>query len=281
MPIQIRKVTAETIKLNVLAYGLPGVGKTTFAAQAADHPDMSPVLFLNLEGGLLSVAGRGLDEVRISTIKDLDDVVKSLYAGELAQYKTIVVDSGSELAKLSLLEKTALGLDRDQRKGKGADRTLDDVQLENYGQSNQQMIRLFRALRDAPAHTVMTALSRTKYPQGTNADTSRPVAINPDFSAALSLAVTGMMDMVWYMYIDSKGRRSIQTQRSGIIEAKTRGARFAETVGLYVAEPALDELYATLLYTEAGIGELPERFIREDETEGQENGGADQDDTST
>lgn len=265
MAFEIRKVRPEKINLNLLVYGKPGVGKTTFAAQAGDHPDMAPALVLNLEGGLLSVAGRGdIDEIRISRIADLEEVVSALYAGDknLKKYKTIIIDSGSELAKMSLAEKVRLGMDRSQNK------TLDDIEVQNYGQSQAQMRRIFAALRDLPVHTIMTSLERVKYRQGTNADNARPIGIGPDFSGGLSQAVIGMFDAVWYFYIvKESGIRAMQTQPHGVIEAKTRGPNFAEAIGLYVTEPSLDELYATLLATEAGIGEIPERFIPTDESE--------------
>ena len=55
------KVTPEKVvgRMKILIYGPQGVGKTYLAATAQDHPAMRDVLFLNVEGGLMTIAHRG------------------------------------------------------------------------------------------------------------------------------------------------------------------------------------------------------------------------------
>jgi len=52
------KVTPEKVagRMKILVYGPQGAGKTYLAATAQDHPAMRDVLFLSIEGGLMTVA---------------------------------------------------------------------------------------------------------------------------------------------------------------------------------------------------------------------------------
>jgi phosphatidylserine/phosphatidylglycerophosphate/cardiolipin synthase-like enzyme len=106
---------------------------------------MSPVLFLNLEGGLLSVAGQpGVDEVKISNSAEMDEAYFALAKRQngFGHYKTIVIDSGTVFANRVLIEWAQRNALRAQRKGRGdPDRTIDDIQLEDYGKMTAQIRR--------------------------------------------------------------------------------------------------------------------------------------------
>lgn len=111
MTIKMYTPTAKDAKLNILVFGEPGVGKTTLAATAQDHPAMRDVVFLNIEGGLLSVVSRGqpVKAVDISSQESVEEFFWSLRKdlmestdGPLAGVKTVVIDSGSELQTLVL-----------------------------------------------------------------------------------------------------------------------------------------------------------------------------------
>src|SRR5690349_4192777 len=109
MPITPYRVVLDKPKINALIYGSPGVGKTTLAASAAGHPDLSPVLAINFEGGLLSITSRGdIDAVDIKTMADVDEVFWSLRNKNngFENYKTVFLDSGSEMQTLALEEAT-------------------------------------------------------------------------------------------------------------------------------------------------------------------------------
>lgn len=260
MPLILPKpVVIGEQKLKPLVYADAGIGKTSLAATAAKHPDMSPVLILNLEGGLLSVAGiDGLAEVPISNSAELEEAYWALKQKKpgFDRYKTVVIDSGTVLANRVLVEWVDRNQQRATRRGRGdADRTLDDIQLEDYGKMTAQIRRLLAWFYDLPYHVICTALAKTVYPPtdpNSKVDSRllQPAEIRPDFTDKLGGQIMGIFDHVWYMYTDGEGSRYMLTQPSGIYRAKTRGRYFSAAIGNPVANPDLSVLYSTLLETE-------------------------------
>lgn len=259
MPLHLPKpVVVENQKLKALVYGDAGIGKTTFAASAAKNPAMSPVLILNLEGGLLSVAGiDGVDEVKISSSADMDEAYFALAKRQSGfdKYKTIIIDSGTVFANRVLIEWTQRNALRAQRKGRGdPDRTIDDIQLEDYGKMTAQIRRTLSWYYDLPYHVICTALAKTVYPpveKGTDTRNLPPAEVRPDFTDKLGNQIMGIFDHVWYIYTDAEKNRYMLTETAGVYRAKTRGRHFlAEIGGVVGPNPNLADLYSTLIRVE-------------------------------
>lgn len=255
MPISIQRVGPGSQPLKLMVYGDAGVGKTTLASQAQDHPQMSPALILNLEGGLLAVQARGdIDAVPVRSIADLEEVLLMLYNGaaEVAQYRTVILDSASEMVTRALQEWIQRGMSRAEAKGKlDPSRTIDEAQIEDYGRSGVQMRRLFQWFRDLPHHTILTSLAKMTYPERADKNITQPTEVRPAMTDSVGTAAMGIVDHLWYQYMQD-GKRYLLTQRSGPYHAKTRGERFAPALGPVVADPWLPELYDLLLATEGG-----------------------------
>lgn len=239
--------TADAATLNLLVYGPSGVGKTTLAGSAAAHPDLSPVLFLNIEGGLLSVVGKpGVLAADIRSTADLEDAFwslkKSLDDGKPIA-RTVVIDSGTEAQTLSLEEAAV----RAHKKKPRAD--TDERYLEDYGRSTAQLSRIFRWFRDLPVHTVITALPK----EIVAADSGVVRECMPSFTTKLGRSVMGFVDCVWYLGLTPGGKRAMVTVPQGVYVGKTRGARFAEALGPVVRGDAIDlaKIYTTFKETHA------------------------------
>src|SRR6188472_1547478 len=89
--------------MNLLIYGEPGVGKTRLAGSAADHEDTAPVLILDVEGGVTSLRHR--NDIDVIQVRDIDTIVKvhdELHKEKGGGYRTVVIDSLSELQKLDM-----------------------------------------------------------------------------------------------------------------------------------------------------------------------------------
>lgn len=258
--LQRRRVRAEDSQWKALIYAFQGVGKTVFAAEVNDHPALAPGLFLNIEGGLLSVAYRGdVDYVDIHNTQDLEQILWDLAASRYspsspwADVRTVVIDSGTEAQTMNLEEIGKAAHEKDPRK-----HPRNELWPEDYGESTVAMKRIFRMARDLPHHLIVTALPKVIYPRigGTRAQqqaqaSAQPTEISPWMTTKLSEAVMGYMDHVWYMWEDPTGRHLL-TKSQGIYRCKTRGTMFAQRIGGVVNNPSLPDLYDLFLESETG-----------------------------
>lgn len=217
--------------VNLLVYGAPGVGKTTFAASAQDSEYGRDVLFIDVEGGVRSISDR--DDITIFRPESFDDI-KSVYielkAGNLP-YKTVVVDS--------IGEAQALGLRTIMR----TSRTPDLPGLQDYGKSNEQIGGLIRGLRSMAQsngiNVIFTALAVETKDESTGAVLTRP-ALTPK---ALELAA-GAVDMLGYLTQDKNGKRVLKFQPNPTYMAKVRQPASGEQIPLVIENPTLPDILA-------------------------------------
>jgi hypothetical protein len=236
-----------------MLYGRPGIGKTTLAASAQEHEDMSPVLTANFEGGLLSIGSRGdIDAVDIKTIEQVDELFWLIRNGTppYDQYKTLVIDSGSEMQTLALEEAVRLEMAKKEKQGRLGDRTIDDIEIQNYGKSGAQLARMFRWFRDLPINLIITALPKFVFPQGADTRTSQPIEVCPSFTNKLGVQVMGYVDFLWYLY-EEGGIRKLLTRDTGSYRAKTRGYNFSLALGNPYPNPWLPTIYNLLIEAES------------------------------
>lgn len=235
MALQKYTVDKSTVGgMNMLLYGNQGVGKTVFAAGAQDVPDMADVLFLNVEGGLMSIADRAdITAADLDKPQDLEDLFWDLSEGKngLEGFQTLVIDSLTELQNVDL----------DARADQNPGKMKGQRSLENFGNSTAFFQRVLRQFRDlSTLNVILTALPDTKY---SDENQSQPTEVRPAGTPKMINSVMGYQDFVWYYYIRSSGERAILTQNTGVYRAKTRGMRFAEDLGSPVIEPTLAGIY--------------------------------------
>lgn len=239
-PMRIRPASEIEKYFKLLVYGPPGVGKTSLAATL----DPERTLFLNIEGGMISVAGtkaRVTDQLK--RVDQVEEIFWKLAQGddELQWVTTVVLDSATELQTINIEGIVSDAVAKNPNK-----RSKDEIQIQDYGRSTARLKRLFRLFRDLPMHVIITALSKDRLSNGEN---KRVVATIPYLTEKLSASLMGYMDYVWYMQV-LHGIRTVCTQDFEAIKAKTRGHRFAAAIGDWVTEPHLATLYRTLLETE-------------------------------
>lgn len=260
--VDLRPVTHENTKplLKLLVYGAPGVGKTTLAATAAEHDDLKKVLFLSVEGGMLSVPSSPnviKEEIRNtashSAFEHIDSYFWALASQDFSRYpwmkdiRTVVIDSGSELLTLVLESLVAADITAGNTKRQG----LDDIWLQDYGRSTASLKRLYRYFRDLPYNFILTALSKNIYPKGLdNSQGIEPLSVTPNFTEKLGESIMGYMDHIWYMYRNGKDEPEILTRQFRTYRGKTRGKFFNPALGLNVANPNLASIYQLLIETE-------------------------------
>jgi len=138
MAISIKRtsgMSANGVKL--LVYGAAGAGKTVLAGTLPSQ------IILSAEGCLISLQALDLPYIEISSMSDLQDAYAWVSESEEAgQYKSVAIDSLSEIAEVVLSSEKKVAKDPRQA----------------YGAMQEQMTDLIRAFRDLPGkHVYMSA----------------------------------------------------------------------------------------------------------------------------
>jgi len=119
-----RDIGIKGVKL--LVYGAAGAGKTTLVKGLP-----SPIV-LSAEAGLLSLSGSDIPYIDIASMEDLRDAYEWVTSEEAASYKSICLDSISEIAEVVLNHEKKTSKDPRQA----------------YGAMQEQVTDLIRAFRD-------------------------------------------------------------------------------------------------------------------------------------
>lgn len=162
---------AALTSLKMLFYGEPGVGKTRLAAQVQDVPELSPVLFICVEIGAVSIRHRtDLDVVVIGDDKELAGALKILQTGRGdGPYKTVVIDSLTQLHKClmrPLMKKTVLQNPKMD--------TVEVPSMREWGIISERIQVLLMRLSHTGINTIVTATERTDRDETIGLPNARP-----------------------------------------------------------------------------------------------------------
>jgi len=209
--------------LNLLIYGHPGAGKTYLAGTAQDHEMTSPVLVLDVEGGTVTLRKRtGIDVIQVRSPQHMKEIHDSLRTDNNGYYKTVVIDSITELQKLDMREVMREMLQ------KRPDRDPDVPDKREWGISGEHIRRIIRAYRDLEMNTIFTALM-VDYKD----DKSGQVTFSPSLPGKLRNEVPGFIDIVGYLHVTVQGEeinRILQLQPTQKVMAKDRTASLGATL---------------------------------------------------
>lgn len=189
MNISIKSTKDHSVnKINVLAHGYPGTGKTKFVGSAAKK---FKTLIASAESGLLSlnnlVDDKGnkisCDYVEINKFEDVEEFAKFLILSK-HDYQCAAIDSGTEIQQVCM--EHILRVER---------RVPGKPQQQDWGSLNYKMVRLIRDLRDMPnVNFIMTALTE----EFKNEDTS--TVFKPYFQGQIQKTIAGYFDEVVYSF---------------------------------------------------------------------------------
>lgn len=226
---------AESITwINKLVYGEPGAGKTYLLGTAADHPETAPLLFLDIEGGIMTIRDRqDIDVVQVRSMKQLQDIInmiakqpKPLY------YKTIGVDGITELQKLDM--RTVM-MEQFNRKPETTDIYVPSQR--EWGKSGERVRMIVRALRDLECNLIMTALQA----EFVDERTGRRL-IHPSIPGKLKSEIPGFFDIVGHLKAVHEGGeiiRTLQTVKTESLIAKDR----SDSLPPLMKNPSIPEIW--------------------------------------
>lgn len=225
--------------LNMLVYGEPGVGKTFLCGTAQDHPMTSPILFLDVEGGTVTLRKRkDVDVIQLRSLEQLSDIHENLRVNNDSYYKTVIIDSLSEMADLDMRE-VMKKMMRDAR-DRGKERDPDVPDKREWGIVRTHTRRIVRAFKDLPMNTIMTALLLQDKDDLTGATT-----FYPSLSGKLKQEIPGFFDVVGYMSSQvnrEETLRTIQFLKTKKVTAKDRTSSF----GAYLDNPTIPMMWELL-----------------------------------
>lgn len=221
--LPISKVTETPVLFNLLIYGESGSGKTTLAGSADGVPEMRKVLFLDIEGGTLSLRSRypNVESVRIKSWDDMQRVYDELYRSDHG-FNTIVLDSLTEIQKMSMDAIMRRLVEQHE------ERDADVPGIREWNINIEQTRKFVRLFRDLPVNTIFTALSKLdKNPR------NGAVRTKPYLSGKVADEVAGFLDIVAYLYtkeVDGSQKRMLLCGATQDNVAKDRTDRLDQVI---------------------------------------------------
>jgi len=190
-----RAETGKDIHINLLVYGATGVGKTTFLGSAEACSLTAPMLLVDVEGGILSLAGSDIDIVRPQSFADIQEIYNFLRF-DTHRYRSVGIDSLTEIQRKLSMGGILGDLDEDDEEKRYQNLEVykppDRYDWLSSGEQMRKFIRAFRDLahlaeRGKRMHVLFAALEKK--------DQERSV-VCPSLPGVLGVDVGGSVDML-------------------------------------------------------------------------------------
>ena len=191
--------------LNMLIYGLPKSGKTTICASASDKV---PTLFIDIEGGLSSIANKPIKFIPVS-LSDKDPLGKLFGIADWLikedhPYRLVVIDSLTQLQWLLMQATRTSYIGEDKR-------VKDHADLRDWGINIDEMRRVVTRFRDIHRDNPQVNVVFTALEQTLKDDDAGIILRTPQFSGkTLASDLCGLVDTVLYLEmvksVDGKGK---------------------------------------------------------------------------
>lgn len=190
MSLQIKStkdlIKPENIRIKVLLYGLPGVGKTEWLSTV---PDIGVAACETGQGnGLLTIASKDIEFVTPENLVELEQFCKGVVFKDKA---ALGLDSLSEMSR-TFIKDAALAIPR--TRGESPKRNKGVPELDDYGVMAELTRKLLRIILAQDKHIIVTATE--KY-SGPDPETGQgETLIGPELPGQMFTGSTAMFDMV-------------------------------------------------------------------------------------
>lgn len=194
--MEIKQFKPKDHKIKALIYGASGTGKTTFASTAPNP------IYASAEGGLLSVADKGVSYTDIKTVKDLQDLLEYLKTQD-HDFKTVIIDSITEINDI-----IKAGIEK--KSGR-------PMQLQDWGVVAKKIEGILRGFRELPMHVIIIAQELVEK------DEDKISKILPSLNGKAKDKSAYFMDVVGYLKIEKgTGERTCITSPHHKLASKDR-----------------------------------------------------------
>jgi len=219
--LEIRNTKKDKAQpINVIVYGESGIGKTSLVKSLPNKE----VLILSAEGGLLSLTDKeDMDGYDYVVVKSIVDVMKVLKQIEGLEYKTVAIDSITELSQnhFTYLKKKYEVI------AKEADKDVSAYGIKIWGDFLEDFSAMFKTLRDMRKNVLAIGLLREKE------DETGMKFKQPDIYGKTAERIVAWFDECFYMYMSKENVRMFLTEKVNNIVAKDRSGKLEKT------EPAI------------------------------------------
>lgn len=229
--------------MNLMIYGYPGSGKTMLAGSADLHPEMRPVLLLDYEAGRKPITENypDVEVIDIVSWSQMQSVYADLYNNECYGFKTIIIDTLSELQSLAMGETMAKVVNAD------GDRDPNVPSQREYLINLGQLSKMVRAFRNLPCNFICCIHAQDDKDQKTG-----KIQKKPELSGKFALRVAGFFSVVLYTYVTEteEGPQFVAlSQQTNNVIAKDRSGHLPQIIGLEPNEPLnMKFIYQTYTY---------------------------------
>lgn len=199
---------------NLGIYGPYGAGKTHLAGTAADSEMTAPMLLIDTEGGAATLRKKAnIEVVTVRSIKELVDLHDELEENDCLGFKTVGIDSVTEIQKLDIMEVA-------QKEASANPREDPEVPSKRgWGKSGIHIRNIVRAYRDLPCHTIFTFMDQVRE------EADGVMATMPSLPGKLAGEIPGYLDVIGWLHAkEEKGEieRLLQVQPTRRVRAKDR-----------------------------------------------------------
>lgn len=234
--LPVSKVSEQQRYFNMLIYGNSGAGKTRLAGSADAVPELRRVLFIDVEGGTLTLRNtpyKEIEVIRIKSWQDMESVYNELYA-KPDMFNTVIIDSLTEIQKMSM--------DRIMRRlvEENEDRDADVPGVREWNINIEQTRKYVRKFRDLPMNTIFTALEHSEKNMRTGA-----IKRKPSLSGKVKDEVAAFLDIVVYLYTKEVGENNVRLLLTGNTEDTVAKDR-SNQLPMLIENPTMEAIYSHL-----------------------------------